>query len=598
MPPTVDRVLNPVVKIGGAPLNRTGAKKLRSLRVELSLWVPGRCSMRFTDDDFALTDSTMFEVGKAVDIEVPSAQGSTTEVFSGEITDLTLEPAAGGFELVVGALDKSHRLASKSTPRTFANQTLSAIVSTVAQGSGLTPSVESTSGSIPYVLQTGSDFDMLAELALRCGYEWWVAGTTLNVKKRGTTSGATLTYGQGLYDFRVRYSAIAKGKQVTVRGWGPDNQQDVKATAVMNGTSMPGIGADSTLVTGSRGKATWAKELETAAYGVTTADEATSVAATLAKRADASEVTARGTSIANPTVKPGTKVTIKGVGTKASGGYFVTSVEHVYNPDRPGPNMITRFTAGNQAPVALADMLGAADRGRQFDGVGLVIGTVTNIKDDPDKYGRVKCKFPALSTTLESAWCRVASPGSGAERGFQFTPELDDEVVVGFEHGDLRYPVILGGVWSKTKKPPQVPVDSPMKTRQIKSKDHILEFCDDTDATKAGVSVTLKDEKSKLRLGLETFEVEIPADKEIVFKSGDNMFQIAASNGNVTIKTKGKIVIDAAQDLELKGANVKIEAKAGFEVKANTQAKINAQAGLNLETAAVAVLKGSLVNIN
>lgn len=608
MTTATDRVQNPVVKVGGSAISKAHWTALRSMRVELSLWVPNRCTIRLADDDFTITDAGTYELGKTVAVEVPNPAGSPSAVFSGEITDVALEPTAGGFDLVVGALDKSHRLTSASTPRVFANQTFSAIANAVASGCGLSAAVTSTSGTIPYYVQTGTDFEVLAELALRCGYEWWVDDTTINFKKRTATAGPTLTYGKGLIDFRVRYSGISKGKQVTVRGWAPDTQKEVTGTdqSAMTGTSMPGVGATSTFVTGNRGKATggtgWAKPLTTAAYGVTTADEAKAVATALANRADASEVVARGTCVSTPALKPGKKVKIAGMGSKVSGEYFVTQVEHTYSPYDRGPagNLTTRFVAGNKAPVALADLVGGADgnRGKQFVGTGLVIGQVTNIKDDPDGYGRIRCKFPALSTSLESAWCRVATPGGGDQRGFQFTPEVNDEVIVGFEHGDIRYPVILGGLWSKTKKPPQVPSESPMKTRQIKSKaGHVIEFNDDSSASNQQVKVELKDAKSKIILGQEKLDMEVASGKPITIKAGDKTIKIDGS-GNITVKGQ-KVTIEAAGgDVELKGTNIKLTAQANVQIQANAKVDIKGNAPVTLESSAITNVKGSMVKIN
>ncbi len=46
----------------------------------------------------------------------------------------------------------------------------------------------------------------------------------------------------------------------------------------------------------------------------------------------------------------------------------------------------------------------------------------------------------------------IAGNTSTAE-GFFFRPELDDEVIVGFEQGDVRYPYLIGGLWNGKDKP-------------------------------------------------------------------------------------------------------------------------------------------------
>ena len=85
---------------------------------------------------------------------------------------------------------------------------------------------------------------------------------------------------------------------------------------------------------------------------------------------------------------------------------------------------------------------------------GVVVGVVTN-NQDPEELGRVKVKFPWLSDADESDWARIATPMAGNEKGIYFLPEVDDEVLVVFEHGDLRFPYIIGALWNGQAPPPR-----------------------------------------------------------------------------------------------------------------------------------------------
>ena len=87
---------------------------------------------------------------------------------------------------------------------------------------------------------------------------------------------------------------------------------------------------------------------------------------------------------------------------------------------------------------------------------GVVIGLVTN-NNDPQNLGRVKVMFPWLSDNLESDWFRVASPMAGAGRGIMFMPEVDDEVLVAFEHGNPQRGIVVGSLWNGKDKTP-IPV--------------------------------------------------------------------------------------------------------------------------------------------
>jgi hypothetical protein len=87
---------------------------------------------------------------------------------------------------------------------------------------------------------------------------------------------------------------------------------------------------------------------------------------------------------------------------------------------------------------------------------GVVIGIVVNNKDADLKLGRIKVKFPWLADTVESYWARLAFPMNGKQRGYWWIPEIDDEVLVVFEHGDPNRPFILGGLYNGVDKPPVV----------------------------------------------------------------------------------------------------------------------------------------------
>jgi len=84
---------------------------------------------------------------------------------------------------------------------------------------------------------------------------------------------------------------------------------------------------------------------------------------------------------------------------------------------------------------------------------GVMVAIVTNNKD-PDGMGRVKLKLPWLSDDYESDWARIATLMAGPERGVYFLPEVDDEVLIAFEHGDIRRPMVLGCLWNGVDAPP------------------------------------------------------------------------------------------------------------------------------------------------
>src|SRR5256885_754888 len=130
---------------------------------------------------------------------------------------------------------------------------------------------------------------------------------------------------------------------------------------------------------------------------------------------------------------------------------------------------------------------------------GVAEGIVTDV-NDPKKEGRVKVKFPWFDDQMETEWCRVQQFYAGNGYGAFFVPEVGDEVVVAFIHGDMRLPVILGGLYNGQDKPASDrSSDKDQKLIRTKGQHEIL--MDDTNGkqrvrikTKAGHSADLNDQ--------------------------------------------------------------------------------------------------------
>ena len=83
---------------------------------------------------------------------------------------------------------------------------------------------------------------------------------------------------------------------------------------------------------------------------------------------------------------------------------------------------------------------------------GVCEGIVVD-NEDPEQQGRIKVKLPWFDDETVTEWCRVRQAYAGNGYGMFFIPEVDDEVLVAFIHGDLRLPVILGGLYNGIDKP-------------------------------------------------------------------------------------------------------------------------------------------------
>jgi hypothetical protein len=84
---------------------------------------------------------------------------------------------------------------------------------------------------------------------------------------------------------------------------------------------------------------------------------------------------------------------------------------------------------------------------------GVTVGKVINPLD-PMTLGRVQVQLPFIDSLDLSPWARVAVPMAGLLHGTYFIPNLDDEVLVAFEHGDVNAPYIIGCLWNAMAPPP------------------------------------------------------------------------------------------------------------------------------------------------
>jgi uncharacterized protein involved in type VI secretion and phage assembly len=206
-------------------------------------------------------------------------------------------------------------------------------------------------------------------------------------------------------------------------------------------------------------------------------------------------------------------------------------------------------------------LVGSSDSESRFFGVAFAI--VTNNKD-PDGLGRVKVKLPWMAEEVESDWARVVTPMAGAQRGLYFLPEVDDEVLVAFEHGSPASPYVLGALWNGKDKPPETNEDGKNDVRTIKSRSgHLIRFTD-------------SDGEERI---------------QIVDKSGKNSILISSKDNTITVSAEADVTIRSEQGkLKLSGNGVEITSQAEIKVEASQDMDLKAEGQLNV--------KGKAVNIN
>ncbi|TDO20717.1 type VI secretion system Vgr family protein [Pedobacter duraquae] len=113
--------------------------------------------------------------------------------------------------------------------------------------------------------------------------------------------------------------------------------------------------------------------------------------------------------------------------------------------------------------------------------------------EDPDGLGRIKVKFKwECQTNDVTEWLRVVTPNAGtgdrgANRGFFAVPEIGDQVIIGFEEGNIARPVVMGSVYNRSNVDSNPQIKNHLKSLTTRS-GHLIEF-DDNEGSQ-GIKIT------------------------------------------------------------------------------------------------------------
>ena len=164
--------------------------------------------------------------------------------------------------------------------------------------------------------------------------------------------------------------------------------------------------------------------------------------------------------------------------------------------------------------------------------------------NDPASLSRVQVRVMSVDGPTGQdgpIWARVACPFAGDNRGAFLLPDVGDEVLVIFQNGDPRFPVVVGGLWNGNSQPPETISGGRNQKKVIRSKN--------------GVKVTLDDKD-----GQEQFIAETPGGQKVTLKDGPGAITIEDSNGNsIKLETSG-ITITAAAKLTVNAPQVAVSA--------------------------------------
>lgn len=199
---------------------------------------------------------------------------------------------------------------------------------------------------------------------------------------------------------------------------------------------------------------------------------------------------------------------------------------------------------------------------------GIYFAVVTQ-NQDPEKLERIKVRLPWLDggDTDQTEWAQLATPMEGNKFGWYSLPDVDDVVAVAFMAGDIKRPVILGGVWSKKDPPPEVNEGGKNDFRGYTSRTGHRMILDDS----SNVKVVFADKSTKLMIGVGSMSSGGSGENICAVHkppmSGGEGVSISAASGTFEITAKGKLTVKAGQAIKINAkTTIGIKAGAGLEL--------------------------------
>ncbi len=627
-----------IVKISNIPVKDI-ASKIQEVSVDMNYYLPTMFTILILDYPPTIpmtldnTDNVLrFSIGASVEITVYHYPNNSdipvsNTLVKGEITSIEPIFDQGRTTLRIRGFDRGHRLTRGKATRTYGSGSPigpgtsdSEIVTKIAQAHGLSPDISAlklTTVRYNYVMQYNqNDWNFLWSRASQLGYQVYVDNRKLCFKsadsKRSIKSPSKLIFGENLQHFEPVIDSMDQVTGASVSGWDPDLKKKVNASSKidlnLSQTAIPG----NLVPPGMEIKKAFSSKDESTIIdpAIKSIPQAKVMASAELSRLSSQYVRASGElSEGDPFLVAGSMVTITGLGVRFSGQYYVTEVRHTIKDGR----YYCQFKVSGRNPSTFRSLiLGSNEFAHENKIEGVVTGIVTS-NSDPQNLGRVQVKYPWLpevnGAELSSAWARLAIPGGGKNGGVLFTPEVDDEVLISFENGDMNVPYIIGVLYNKKDAPPKgtkALVDSGTKKvnqRIIVSRSGHKIILDDSSGEEK-IIIQDKSNKNTITIDSKTNSMKLKSEGDFTIEAGGKL--LIKSKGDFKIESSGKGEVSANSDLSVEGkqkAAVKsgtasLDLQASGAALKGTKVDVTANTQASVKGSAMVQIQGGIVKIN
>lgn len=318
-----------LIKINKDRISQEMAADIMRVSVVEKLDLPALFMMTLSDRETKWAAEDKLSAGNEITVEL-GYLNETVELFNGEITGLRAEfSSEGPAQVTIKGYDRLHRLARNKKTKTFKDMKDKQIVQEIVSDVSLQLDADVEGEKNDMVFQNSqTNLEFIRERAERLGAEVGVSGKKMLFKKpqENSSEAATLEWGKSLLEFVSDLTVISQVSKVTVHGWDPKEQTVVTGEAASD-SQNPGLGVE-------KSGAQIAKdefgdnELVIMDNSVRSRSEAENIAQARFREISLRYNQSEGRCLGNPKIRVGKIISMKGLGDKLNGKYYVVATQH------------------------------------------------------------------------------------------------------------------------------------------------------------------------------------------------------------------------------------------------------------------------------
>jgi Rhs element Vgr protein len=568
------------------------------------------------EQTFPQSEESMFEPGGEIEIKVAHDPTATMEsIYKGLIIEHGIKLNRDGSScLTLTCRDEALALTVGRRNMIFYEQTDSDIISSIISDSGIagTATVDATTGTHKKLIQYYcTNWDFIQARADANSLVTIINDGEINIKNPTVSekTDVTITYGVDLMEMDLKIDSSHQYEEVQANFW------DHTAQAIENVTgAKPTTNSQGDIDSAKLADILKPKELLQSSAPITK-DFIQAWADSIYQRGHLSRIRGRVKFVGSEKTEVGKVIELVGFGSRFNGDAYIGKVRHTIK----NAQWLTEVELGIPEQTHLekypsATPLGAGGALPAIN--GLQHGVVIQVNDDPDGEYRVLINIPIIDNLEgEGVWARVSQLYATEDCGMISFPEVGDEVILGFFDNDPTYPVILGSLYSSkrmvtTEESHDPTEDNHMKGLSFNKGKLRMEFYDEPGVNRFKVftedemmieidddkdTITIDDPINKNNILMDSAGITMTVDKDLTIDvTGD--IKITAGKG---------IAMEATNDIEGKGMNVKFEAQVNFEAKGTAafmaegaQFEIKGSGMGTVDGGGMLTVKGGIVMIN